>query len=213
MNLASKSLLTALAAAALFASLATSASARNFSLSNRNIRMVWSEVRPLEFVTEVGTIRCRVTLEGSFHCATISKVAEALLGYLSRGTVEPATCNDSGGNSVQAQIRQETLPWHIRYVSFSGTLPRVRIRDRAIGMGFRLVNVPIIGNCLYRVNVDSILSGPSGGTIDEGNTFLAPDESTEANSETFGCPRGRFRSQAVPVLLLGTTNGIRVRLT
>jgi hypothetical protein len=209
-----KFVVSALAATALFASLAASASARNFSVTNRNIRVVWEALRPLELVSEFGTVKCRVTMEGSFHCATIAKVVEALIGYISRATADQEHCTDTSGNGILGEVRQETLPWHIRYVSFIGTLPRVTVRIRLREPGFRLLRVPVFGTCLYRaVSVDGIVSGPLGNEITEGNANVAAEEGREIRSETFGCPTGRFRSAPVPVLLLGTTTAIRVRLT
>jgi hypothetical protein len=207
----SKLVVAALAATALFASLAGSASARNFSLTNSNIRVVFE---PLRFIGSFGPeVRCRVTLEGSFHCATISKVAERLLGYITRAIVDQPGCTTSpAGEGEAGEVRAETLPWHIRYVSFAGTLPRVTIRVRLIGATFTILNVPVLGTCRYRANPDGIVTGPAGNEITEGNASLTAEENPEFNSETFGCPRGRFGGRA-PVWLLGTTNGIRVRLT
>jgi hypothetical protein len=213
MKLAVRIFLAALAATALFASLAASAAARNFSLTNRNIRVVWEASRPLEFISNAGTVRCRVTIEGSFHCATVSKVVEALIGYISRATAAQETCVDSGGNSNSIEVVQSSLPWHIRYASFSGTLPRIRVTDRLVGVTINLLNVPVIGTCRYSGSGRSILGGPLGGEITEGNTTITAEEGIEIRSETFGCENARFRSPPVPVLLLGTTNGIRVRLT
>jgi hypothetical protein len=215
MNLLAKIFLTALTAAAIFASLAASASARNFSLTNRNIRVVWTETNPFEWVIEALTaFKCRVTLEGSFHCATISKITEALVGYISRATTDQETCIDPSGNGVRVVPRQETLPWHIRYISFSGTLPRIRPRLRLLGVGMRLLHFPTIGNCNYRMNAEFFVTGPAGAEVTEGPGSVKLDEALSFNSETFGCPRQSLRSSsAAPLLLLGTTNSIRVRLT
>jgi hypothetical protein len=214
MKASARVLLTLLAASAFAASLAASATARNFSVSNRNIRVVWTAARPLEFISNIAPIRCEVTLEGTLHCATIAKVAEALIGFITRARVREETCEDNElGTEILAEIVQESLPWHLRYVSFSGTLPRVRVRVRVINAVFRLIRVPIIVNCLYRVNIDGLIGGPAGNNIDEGNATLRPDESLEFNSETFGCFRARLRSAPISITLLGTTTGIRVRLT
>jgi hypothetical protein len=208
-----KFVVATLVAMALFASLAASGSARNFSITNRNIRIVWTAANPLELLSEIATVRCPVTLEGTIHCATISKVAEALLGFITRAIADQDNCVDSSGNGIRARPREETLPWHIRYVSFSGTLPRVKIRLRIGAAGIRILNAPLVGNCLYRATVDGIVGGPAGNEITEGNATVTPEEGREIARETFGCPRVRFRSGPAPVLLLGTTTAIRVRLT
>jgi hypothetical protein len=208
----SKPFLAALATAAFFAALAASASARNFSLTNRNIRVVWEAARPIEFlVGGLGTtVRCRVTLEGSFHCATFAKIAEALVGYISRATIEQETCREPMG--TKAEITQTSLPWHLRYVSFSGTLPRVNPRIKF--MGARLLVLAFFGRaCPYRFNPQFIFGGPAGNDITEGNTSVKPDESEVIESEAAECPVLRYLSAPVPITLLGTTTGIRIRLT
>jgi hypothetical protein len=72
------------AATLLLATAITTASARNLSISEQSFRVTFSS---LELVTELVTIRCRVTLEGSFHTRTIAKVPGSLVGAISRATV------------------------------------------------------------------------------------------------------------------------------
>jgi len=125
----SKLLFAGLSAALLLSMAVASASANKLSNSSRTFRIVWSS---LELGSEIGTVRCPVTLEGSFHSATISKVTNALIGYITRGTVVTASC--TGG---RATINQEALPWHIRYDSFRGTLPAITgITQTLIGSKF-----------------------------------------------------------------------------
>jgi hypothetical protein len=206
-----KFIVAAIAAAALFASVTASASARNISLTNRNIRVVFN---PYIFIPSFGAnVSCRLTLEGSFHCATISKVREALVGYISRATIDQPLCIDSGTTGVLVEVIQATLPWHIRYVSFIGTLPRVYLRIRLIRIGIRLLNVPLLGSCNYTGSPDFLVSGPGAGEITEGNANLNGEEGTEQASETPFCPSKREHSAPAPVTVLGTLTGIRVRLT
>ncbi len=56
-----------------------SASAGHLSVSNQNIRVTWSA---LEFAAGGTAIRCGLTLEGSFHSRTITKVEKTLIGYI-----------------------------------------------------------------------------------------------------------------------------------
>ena len=115
------------AATTLLALLATAAPARNFSTSNQNIRLVWSS---LEFAS-VATIRCSLTLEGSFHSRTIAKTARALIGYLTSAAIRrPCTNGEAwSANGREAHPRlgtlANTLPWHITYEGFQGTLPNI----------------------------------------------------------------------------------------
>ena len=65
-----------------------------------------------------GTTDCALTLEGSLHSRTIAKVAGSLIGYITRAGI--GIC--IGGS---ATILTASLPWHVRYRSFTGTLPNI----------------------------------------------------------------------------------------
>jgi len=122
MHTRSKLALAGLAATLLMAFAVNSASANHLSVSSQNFRLVWTA---LTFFGEgtgstENTIICPVTLEGSFHSSTLAKVIGALIGHVTRATVVGTSC--TGG---RATILQETLPWHVTYEGFSGTLPRI----------------------------------------------------------------------------------------
>jgi hypothetical protein len=128
-----KLLLVAPIAAIALGALLSTASANRIAMTNPNFRATWTA---LEFVGFV-TVRCHVTIEGSFHSSTLSKVAEQLIGYVSRATVDEGHC--TGGS---ARVIQETLPWHLRYESFEGTLPNITgVTDRQVGSGFQVTGV------------------------------------------------------------------------
>jgi hypothetical protein len=105
-----------LAATSALAFTTTTASANRLSVSSRLIRVRWT-VLTWSFGTN--SIRCALTLEGSFHSGTIRKVERALIGHISRASV--AACSNGS-----ATVLQETLPWHLRYAGFTGTLPAIR---------------------------------------------------------------------------------------
>jgi hypothetical protein len=111
-----KLLLATLGAAALLCAAAGAASARNFSLSTQTLRATWRE---LEVSEQLGvTVRCQLTLEGSFHARTHAKVAGSLIGYVNRAVL--------GGCPIfEWRLLTETLPWHLRYRQFTGPLPSI----------------------------------------------------------------------------------------
>jgi len=204
--------LAAFAATALFAALATTASARQFESSQQNTRIVF---RPVRDISSSGdTISCTITLEGSFHYRTISKVAAALVGYITKAIVDTPSCVSSPTTGIRAAALTETLPWHITYVDFSGSLPNVTLRFKLNNVSFNISNVPIIGTCRYRASINGIVGGPLGGQITEGtrNATIRPESGIRARSETFGCPEAQFESEATPIVQLGTTTAITVRL-
>ena len=115
------------AATTLLALLATAAPARNFSTSNQQFRVAWQEV---VFISPgLLTVECHVTLEGSFHSRTILKRERALIGYVTAATARRPCRNGEAwsANGREAHPRlgtlANTLPWHITYENFEGTLP------------------------------------------------------------------------------------------
>lgn len=145
----SKLLLAALAATAVFGALVATASATRIAMSEQHFRATWTNLE-FQAVGGIFTIKCPVTIEGSFHSSTISKVLEALVGYVTQAAVgAPAAC--TGGTVT---ILTANLPWHIRYNGFSGTLPEItRIHLRLILAEF-LINRNDLAlgrfSCLYR---------------------------------------------------------------
>jgi len=104
------------------------ATAGKFSLSNQTIRLTFND---MEY--RAGEIRndCRVTFEGSFHARTFAKVEGSLVGYLTRVT--------TGQCTLGTTLLTETLPWHVRYQGFSGTLPEITlIIARIFGVSYRV---------------------------------------------------------------------------
>ncbi len=210
----------AVGAALLLAVFVGSATAGNFSVSNRSIRATWTA---LEFSGGAVTIRCPVTLEGSFHSATLRKVAGALIGYISRGSVQRPCVNgfawlfSEEPNEVLGGTFRGSMPWHFTYSSFRGVLPTpVGITLSLTGMRFE-VRVLVLG-----VNVlCEYLTGPSNGGALSGTLNISGtgnvsgftfDETRRITSEAGGlCPEVGLGGTGV-VRLLGTVNSISVRL-
>jgi hypothetical protein len=141
-------------AALILAVAVPTASARWFSTSSQQISAVWS---PLNFIVgpfESNTIRCVLSLEGSFHTRTFAKVREALVGYVTRPAIQ-APCTNG-----EFHVLAET-PWHLRYEGFTGALPRIT------SIKLRLVEFSIWFNsalgprCLYR----STVTNPAAFTL------------------------------------------------
>jgi hypothetical protein len=122
-------LLAAVGATVLLGTLVSSASARNFSISNQNIRASFSSVI---FSGGVGDTQCHLTLEGSLHSRTITKLAGSLIGYITNAVLGPCARGT-------ATISRETLPWHVRFSGFNGNLPNITsIITHVVGASFRI---------------------------------------------------------------------------
>jgi hypothetical protein len=130
-----KLLLAALTATALFA-VAVSASANRFEISNfeRGFRVVFSS---LELSSTAGSeiVRCPVTIEGTWHQRTLLKTSGRLIGFITRAAIGVTEPPCSGG---VARVLSESLPWHVRYESFTGTLPNITsLKTQIIGAAFQ----------------------------------------------------------------------------
>jgi hypothetical protein len=143
--------LCSLAATILLGALVGTASAQRFEISNQGIRATFPALRFAERLAGGGPeARCPVTLEGTFHSRTIAKVLESLIGYLTRSIINRPRCTFIGG-VMDVDLKEFSLPWHIRYDGFIGTLPRIEL----MGMRFILLefNLRIVTTCEYRSSV------------------------------------------------------------
>jgi len=179
MHKRSKLIFAGLAAAMLLSLGVSSASARNLSVNEQSSNIVWT---PLEFVAGGRTVSCNVTLETRFHYRTIVKSSGALIGFVNRATVNTCT----GGS---ATVLSATLPWHITYGGFSGTLPNITaIRLNLIGTSFLVQPNESIA-CLARstaANPARGIANVAGGVI----TGLRADETATIPLEGFICAFG-----------------------
>jgi len=146
-----KLLYTALAATLLLSLAVGGASANRLSLSENQFDIRWGA---LEFVPSSGsTVRCPVTLLGTFHSQTIRKVINNLIGAVDHAVVANALC--VGG---RATVLTATLPWHVRYNGFTGTLPNITgVGLTLVGASFRIDNGTL--SCLARTDT----TDPAGG--------------------------------------------------
>jgi hypothetical protein len=124
-------LLAGIGAALLLALAVASASAARLSVSETGFSIRWSA---MTFGYGIEDVTCPVTLHGTFHSRTMRKVSGALVGSVNQATVANASC--TGGRLT---FLQATLPWHIRYHSFTGVLPIITgIKLSIIGVAIRL---------------------------------------------------------------------------
>jgi hypothetical protein len=144
----SKLLLAALTTTAVMSFAVSTASARRFEVSEQRFRAIWTL---LNFeVSGTATIQCPVTLEGSFHSKILSKVSGQLIGYITRAFVrgDSTSCLNTG----TARVNAETLPWHVQYLRFIGSLPAItEIEIQLVGADFNVDPASIfLPNCRAR---------------------------------------------------------------
>jgi len=211
---------SAVGAALLLAALVGSATAGKFSVSNRSIRATWTA---LEFSGGFVTIRCPTTLEGSFHSATIRKTVGALIGYISRGTVQRPCVNgltwlfSEEPNEVLGGTFRGSMPWHITYRGFSGVLPMpLGLNLEIVGMKFMVralvSGITILCEYLTGPANGGSLTGTLGIGVSGAVSGLTFDETRRITSETGGlCPEVGLGGTG-NVRLLGASTAITVRL-
>jgi hypothetical protein len=193
-----KLLLATVGAAMLLCALVGNASARNLSTTNQNFRIPF---RAVSFQGAFANITCQITIEGSLHGRTIPKVLGTLVGYITRADLGP--CAEGS-----ASIQRDTLPWHIRYLSFTGTLPDITaIRVNIIDVGFRARET--FAACLAR----STAANPVIGTLNRDVASRAITTAELGGVLPTDCGiNATFSSDRAPVTLLNTTTRITVTL-
>ena len=129
-----KLLLATVGATVLLGALVGSASARTLSLSNQFLE---AQFRRVTFEGAGLRITCEVHLSGSLHRRTLAKRVGSLIGYITQAELQRDVDPD-GCETGQASILRETLPWHVRYLGFTGTLPNItQIIVNVIRFAFR----------------------------------------------------------------------------
>jgi len=138
MRTRSKLLLAGLTATVALWAAVGAADAKRLELSERAIRATWAEFTLTD--TSLFKSVCPITIEGSFHSRTLSKVSGQLVGYITAATTNKGGCK-SEFRFLSLWFDENgiaNLPWHIRYDSFTGTLPAITgVRLQLIGMGVK----------------------------------------------------------------------------
>jgi len=205
MRKSSKLLFASLTAALLLATAVGTSSANRLSINERSYTIRWTALR---FIAAGNTVTCSVTLEGSFHSATIRKIERLLVGHITRASV--AGC--SGGS---ATVLRESLPWHVQYAGFTGRLPAIAtVKLLLVGAAFQ---VQPSGNlaCLARTSEARPAVGIAGIEEAGGVTELAAEVGAEIPLEGSGglcrfAGAGHFEGTGTPTKLGGGALVIRL---
>ncbi len=182
------------------------ASGRRIEISSQFVRVTWAELT----MEGAGiSIRCPMTIEGSFHSRTMSKVCGSVVGLVSRAVITPGSCT-----GAEVALLQESLPWRLGFIGFTGALPRIqRIRGSLIGLSLR---IEALGTaCLYeltqtRPGFGEDLINESTGVV----TGLRLDETQSVPLKEGGilCPTsGRFAGTAT-ITQQASTTSVTIRL-
>lgn len=154
----------------------------------------------LSFVAGEFNVICEVLRVYSLH-RSIPKVAGTLAGYVTNVIILRCQNGDT--------VRVLNFPWHIRYVGFGGTLPRIsEVRFQVEGTAFLITTAFGFGRCLYGGTVEGFASLEAGGRVTsitaEGTAGLLVDLSLGACPSS-GTVRGildRFLNRIIPTVRL-----------
>ena len=176
-----KPLRAVLAAACLLMLVAGAAGARNLSMTEGEFQIQWAG---LEFRNNLGAppLVCPATLSGRFHNRTFSKVSGSLIGFVENVSIFQNGRTTSVCRGGEVTILTESLPWHVTYGGFFGTLPNIRnVRVNILGAAFR-INMEGVATCLIRTEasepfVGFIATAPesASGPLSASGRILASD--------------------------------------
>src|SRR5829696_6522811 len=135
-----KVLIMAISTTAVMGLMVGTASANRLAAGSNFLTATWTD---MTFTDSFGgTAVCPVTLSGSLHSRTITKSVGALVGHINRASV--GSCAPGS-----ATILQASLPWHITYRGFLGTLPNIgSVLLNVLGASFRVITTTGVP-CLF----------------------------------------------------------------
>jgi hypothetical protein len=193
----SKLLLATIGATVLLGAHVSSAPARNISVSSQFLE---TRFRRVTFESPVNMV-CEVHLSGSLHGRTLAKRVGSLIGYITQASLPGCL----GG---RATILRETLPWHVRFQDFTGTLPNITsLTTHVIRAAFQIMQ--LFFTCLAT-------STEAAPTVVIFNREVATRTLTTATiSGTISTTCGfafTLRSDEAPVTVLNSTSRITVTL-
>jgi len=197
MRTRSKLLMAAIAAIALLGMAVSAASARNLENPRfeKGFRIVWT---PLTLEAGGRSIRCNVTLEGTYERSSIAKLAGNRIGRVTSANAGECTRGT-------ATALRETLPWEVTYNSFTGTLPVIRtVTQNLIRSSFKAEVEGIA--CLAQTRTEQPARGIA--TVESGGAITGYRADESALIETTG---GFFCSFGGPSHFAGAASSITVR--
>ncbi len=211
-----------LTAALLLATATGTASANRLLVSSTGFRIVW---RPIAFegVEVEVPVRCNITVEGTLHSTTLVKTSGALIGYVTRA-MTPHPCNafeselwiyNGTENPLGQGVAATSLPWHVTYRAFAGTLPRIT-KVLVLFRGIKFSMHSTTSGCL------AVYGGPEESIVGEATveaggviTGFAFEMGNRIRRKEFtaGCPAFATFRETGQVTQLGSATTITVRLT
>ncbi len=182
------------------------ASANRLSISSVRDRATWAS---FELTTSgFGTFKCEVIPMITFHRGTFTKTAGALVGTVLEVMIRNCT-------TAQIVAIGESLPWHVVFVNFTGTLPNITsVKFEIVGMGLEFESSGT--RCRLRTTTERpanvIFNVETGGRL----SGIRLDETAAIPLEGgFLCTlagEARLSGTSGPVTVAGSTTNVNIRL-
>lgn len=204
MRTRTRAVISALAAAAALMLATSAASAGRLELTNaeRGFRFVWT---PITFEAAGTSVRCNLTLEGSFTRRTTTKTISAFLGLVTRAPLNTCT----GGTMTTTR-----WPWFLVYRGFGGALPNISSLTLDINNGEFSVQPEGLPGCNFSTETGEPMRGIATISSGELTQIRADETATIGTGGGFLCEfgtRGRFIGTGT-ASVLGETAKTRIRL-
>jgi hypothetical protein len=167
------------------------AAARRIEMTEQRFLVLFEE---LTFRGGENTVICEVNLEGSFHSRTLSKVSGQLIGYVTQAIVHRPCIQGAGWTLNGIERTTNTLPWHILYLRFLGTLPTITGIEIQLNNGGFLIEPGFLVQCLYEATRANGLRGLISVVNGQAKT-LSPIPTAIIRPRTFGCPDGTLEGE------------------
>lgn len=164
-------------------------------------------------------MRCQITLEGSFHSRTIVKSVGTLIGYITAARSKNESCTGgrmwlyNGTERLGVTTLETSLPWHVTYEGFAGTLPNITSL-RILFRGVRLLTEILGLRCIYTTGVRGNMTGTAtvtSGVIDHARASASITSNPESPSGAF-CPTLIFSSRAEDGALTALNSSARITI-
>jgi hypothetical protein len=177
-----KFVVAALAASALLALIAGTASARTGLRAEPSTSVLF--IRNLELTGGFGTVRCNITQSVTLH-SSVAKSRGALAGQSNVAVSTNGCANGNAGILVSGRrVTGLQGPYHVQYQSFEGTLPSITsIRIAVVGVSFWITE-PTFGVTCLTAEPQSIVGTTTGGNPATGISVAAAGIALEGG---FGC--------------------------
>jgi hypothetical protein len=163
----------------------SAASASRLEIPNGSRGFRFGRINSTEFITTMGSINCELQLSGTWRSRTITKSAGAVIGEVNTGQL--VNCSEG---QIGLMLTTGTIPWEVRYSSYTGTLPEITSVTFQV-VGFRILIRPIGGiSCLYRSTAEAplVFNAPVTRERIFDRAVIVNASRIPLNAPTMGCP-------------------------